>query len=164
MTRHVCGFVLRNDCALLSPLVVYLQETAAQIGVCDVTECTRIGVAIEEALVNALHHGNLEVNSDLRGGHDDLYYDLIARRCREPPYANRRIFVAAELTPDCAVFVVRDEGAGFDRASVPDPLDPAGLERASGRGLLLMRTFMDEVRFNDAGNAVTMTKRRRDEG
>ena len=163
MTRHRCVFVLPNDPALLVPLVVYLQEIAAQIGVCAVADCTRIGVAIQEALVNALHHGNLEVNSDLRNGHDELYYDLIVRRCHEPPYANRRIFVEADLTRDCAVFVVRDEGAGFDRTSVPDPLDPAGLERASGRGLLLMRTFMDEVLFNDAGNAVTMTKRRKEE-
>jgi CheY-like chemotaxis protein/anti-sigma regulatory factor (Ser/Thr protein kinase) len=161
MTRHRCDFVLHNDYAMLAPLVVYLQEIAAQIGVCDVTERTRIGVAIEEALVNALHHGNLEVTSDLRGVCDDGYYDLIARRCREPLYANRRIFVEAELTRDRAVVVVRDEGRGFDRAAVPDPLDPAGLERTSGRGLLLMRTFMDEVLFNDAGNAVTMIKRRK---
>jgi CheY-like chemotaxis protein/anti-sigma regulatory factor (Ser/Thr protein kinase) len=161
MTRHHCEFVLRNDCSLLAPLVVYLQEVLAQMGVCDVAECTRAGVAIEEALVNALHHGNLEVASDLRGCHDDVYYDTIARRCCEPPYSDRRIHVEADLTRDRAVFVVRDEGAGFDRQSVPDPLDPSGLDRASGRGLLLMRTFMDEVDFNASGNAVTMTKRRR---
>jgi CheY-like chemotaxis protein/anti-sigma regulatory factor (Ser/Thr protein kinase) len=161
MTRYWCGFVLRNEPALLAPLVAYFQEIATQMGICDLGECTRLGVAVEEALVNAMHHGNLEVGSDLRGGHDDVYYDLIARRCREPPYADRRIFVEAELTRDRGVFVVRDEGAGFDRSSVPNPLDADGLERASGRGLLLMRTFMDEVVFNDAGNAVTMVKRRR---
>jgi CheY-like chemotaxis protein/anti-sigma regulatory factor (Ser/Thr protein kinase) len=161
MTRHRCAFALPSDPALLAPLVVYLQEIASQIGVCDATDCTRIGVAIEEALVNALHHGNLEVDSDPRCGHDEVYYRLIAQRCRQSPYAGRRIFAEADLTRDCAVFTVRDEGPGFDRTSVPDPLDADGLDRASGRGLLLMRTFMDEVTFNDAGNAVTMTKRRK---
>ncbi len=161
MTRHRCEFVLHNDCSLLAPLVVYLQEVLAQMGLCSMAECTRAGVAIEEALVNALHHGNLEVASDLRGSHDDLYYATISRRCHEPPYANRRIYLDAELTRDRAVFVIRDEGAGFDRQSVPDPLDPAGLDRPCGRGLLLMRTFMDEVVFNAAGNSVTMTKRRK---
>ena len=46
-------------------------------------------------------------------------------------------------------------------AALPDPTDPTNLENASGRGLLLMRTFMDEVKYNDSGNAVTLTKRRR---
>jgi len=46
-------------------------------------------------------------------------------------------------------------------AALPDPTEPANLEKASGRGLLLMRTFMDEVKYNDAGNAVTLVKRRR---
>jgi len=60
--------------------------------------------------------------------------------------------------------VVRDDGPGFDPAEVPDPTVPEMLERASGRGMLLMRTFMDEVRYNKAGNEVTMIKRRDDRG
>ena len=55
-------------------------------------------------------------------------------------------------------FTVRDEGPGFDPSKLPDPTDPANLEKISGRGLLLMRTFMDEVRFNATGNEVTMVK------
>jgi anti-sigma regulatory factor (Ser/Thr protein kinase) len=54
---------------------------------------------------------------------------------------------------------VRDEGPGFDPGGLPDPTDPANLERPCGRGLLLMKTFMDEVRYNDRGNEVTMRKR-----
>jgi anti-sigma regulatory factor (Ser/Thr protein kinase) len=149
---------------MVTPLVVYFQEVLDQMGVCDLAECTSAGVALEEALVNALHHGNLEVPSELRGRGDDLYFDLLTRRCRELPYANRKVHVEADVTRQRGVFTVRDEGAGFDRNSVPNPLDPDGLERVSGRGLLLMRTFMDEVVFNEAGNAVTMTKRRRDAG
>ena len=72
----------------------------------------------------------------------------------------RRIHVLVTLSPSEARFVIRDEGPGFDPESVPDPTDPANLERESGRGLLLMRTFMDEVRFNQAGNEVTLIKRR----
>ncbi|HEY1379785.1 MAG TPA: ATP-binding protein [Gemmataceae bacterium] len=54
---------------------------------------------------------------------------------------------------------MRDEGPGFDPATLPDPLDPANLERASGRGLLLIRTFMTEVRHNDRGNEITLVLR-----
>jgi anti-sigma regulatory factor (Ser/Thr protein kinase) len=56
-------------------------------------------------------------------------------------------------------FVIRDEGPGFDPASLPDPTDPENIEKACGRGLLLMRTFMDKVDYNRTGNQVTLTKR-----
>ncbi len=158
MTRNHCSFVLGNDCSLLDPLVLYLQEIACQLGVCDESDGTRIGVALEEALVNALYHGNLGIGSELQGEHA-AYCELISRRCREPPYADRRICVDATLTRQDAVFVIRDEGAGFDPSKLPDPNDPANLERTCGRGILLMRAFMDEVIFNDAGNAVTLVKR-----
>jgi len=59
MTKSEHGFVLENDCTLFGPLVSYLQEEVAQIGVCDQGQCTRVGVALEEALANALYHGNL---------------------------------------------------------------------------------------------------------
>ncbi|MGE0608143.1 MAG: ATP-binding protein, partial [Pirellulales bacterium] len=49
---------------------------------------------------------------------------------------------------------------GFDPSKLPDPTDPANLEKASGRGLLLMRSFMDEVTYNATGNQITLVKRR----
>jgi len=58
---------------------------------------------------------------------------------------------------------VRDEGPGFDPASLPDPTDPANLDRPCGRGMLLMRTFMDNVIYNDRGNEVTLFKERESE-
>ena len=60
-------------------------------------------------------------------------------------------------------FVIRDEGKGFDWCGLPDPTDPQNLLKVSGRGVLLMKTFMDEVNFNQAGNEVTLVKRRSDD-
>ena len=56
-------------------------------------------------------------------------------------------------------YVIRDEGPGFDLKSLPDPRDPVNVERPSGRGMLLMRTFMDLVEYNAMGNMVTLFKR-----
>jgi len=160
MTKNECSFVLRNDNTLVESMVTYLQDCVTQMGLCDETERTRVGVALEEALVNALYHGNLEVGSELRGENDEAYFKLIARRSRESPYCERRIYVDAKLRRDQAIFVVRDEGMGFDPSALPDPNDPASLERAHGRGVLLMRAFMDEVRYNETGNQVMLIKRR----
>ncbi len=76
--------------------------------------------------------------------------------------ATRRIFVESSLSRESAKFVIRDQGRGFDPNSLPDPTDPANLEKAAGRGVLLMRSFMDEVSYNDRGNSVTLVKRRSD--
>jgi len=161
LTENRCSFVLGNDVALIESLVGHLQESAVQMGVCDEADVTRIGVALEEALINALYHGNLQVGSDLRGGDDQAYYALVTERCRETPFRDRRIHVSAKLTRDEAIFVIRDEGKGFDLSRLPDPDDPSALERASGRGLLLMRAFMDDVSYDPTGSVVTLVKRRK---
>ena len=77
-----------------------------------------------------------------------------------PPYRDRRVHFVAEESRTEAAYVVGDEGPGFDPASLPDPTDPANLHKEYGRGLLLIRTFMDEVHHNDRGNEITMIKRR----
>jgi CheY-like chemotaxis protein len=159
MTTSDCTFALENDCTLFGPLVAYLQEEVARLGLCDGAECTRIGVALEEALTNALYHGNLEVGSELREDDSQAYCALVEQRRRQKPYRDRQIHVQARLSREAANIVVRDEGSGFDAAALPDPTEPANLEKVSGRGVLLMRTFMDEVIYNEPGNAVTLIKR-----
>ena len=88
-------------------------------------------------------------------------WPLIEQRLRDEPYRSRRIFVDAQITSQEARFVVRDEGSGFDVQSLPTVDDPQALQGRVGRGLVLIRTFMDEVRYNDVGNEITMIHRRR---
>ena len=107
-----------------------------------------------------MYHGNLELSSALREADCEAYHALAEQRTQQPPYRDRRVFVKATLTEDEAVFTVRDEGPGFDPSLLPDPTNPSNLEKVSGRGILLMRTFMDDVIYNDVGNCVRLVKRR----
>ena len=159
-TRRTARFVIDNDPALVQPLIAVLQEDVLSMGLCDATSVIRIGVALEEALLNAIYHGNLGVSSKLKEEDDKAFYGLAHERRGEAPYSERRVRVAVRVTHDEASFVIADEGPGFDVASLPDPTDPEFLDRPSGRGLLLMRAFMDEVRYNPAGNRVALVKRR----
>lgn len=156
--QHV-EFAVENDQELIASLLQYLQEAARGMALCDESERIRLGVALQEAMTNACYHGNLEVSSELREIDHRAYYELARERMRLPPFSTRRIFVSATFSPEQAVYVIRDEGPGFDPGGLPDPRDPQNLEKASGRGLLLMQTFMDELRFNDRGNEVTLIKR-----
>jgi len=93
--------------------------------------CVRL--ALEEALVNAMKHGNQADRKKL-------------------------VHVTYRVTPGRFEVEIRDEGPGFDPADVPDPLDCENLERPCGRGLLLMRHYMTHVTFHPPGNRVSMSK------
>ena len=152
-------FILDNDTALIPSLIGHLENNLKRMKLCDENGLIRVAVALREALINAIHHGNLEIGSDLREKDDKQYYRLVQERRQQEPYQDRRVHVYAKESHRDAVYVIRDEGRGFDPSTLPDPTDPANLEKISGRGLLLIRTFMDEVHHNQAGNEITMVKR-----
>ena len=154
-------FVLENDLSLILSAVTFLKRGITDLRLGGESDRLRVGVALEEALVNAFYHGNLEVGSELREVDYKAYYELARQRCGEMPYKDRLVHVSARFNHQEAAYTVRDEGPGFDPSQLPDPTDPVNLDRPSGRGLLLMRTFMDDVRYNAAGNEVTLVKRKR---
>lgn len=160
MTKSDSTFELPNDLTLIPPLVSHLRQMTRYMGICNDSDRLRVGVALEEALVNAYFHGNLEVSSVLREQNHNEYHELAKQRMERDPYRGRKIHVETQLTRDQATFVVRDEGPGFNPESVPDPTDQKNLDRPWGRGLLLIKTFMDDLRFNESGNQVIMVKRR----
>jgi CheY-like chemotaxis protein len=169
MVRNEFTFHLTNDQALIDPLVDLVQQMVFGMRLCDSIERVRVGVALEQALLNALYRGNLELAAeDIQRSREMLLQgengNLVSQRRSESPYGQRRIHVDVSITPEQARFVVRDEGPGFDVNSLPEPGDPGTLEQEGGRGLVLMRTFMDEVSFNAQGNEVTMVKRRKAQG
>ena len=154
------SFVLENDLHLIASLVSYLTGVLRDSGMFDEADRHGISTALDEALTNAYFHGNLEVSSKIRERDARAYRALAEERRQAPPYRDRRIVVSVALTDDEVRFVIADEGRGFDVRAVPDPTLPENLEQPSGRGIFLMKTFLDEVTYNEAGNEVTLLKRR----
>ena len=160
LSRRVSRFVLDNDPALVGPVVAILREELETLGVCEAGAAARVGIALEEALLNAVYHGNLGVSSDLKRADDAAFHRLAAERRGAAPYRDRRVRLTARLSPAAATFEVADDGLGFDPASLPDPTAGCNVGRPCGRGLLLMRAFVDEVSYNRAGTRVRLVKRR----
>jgi len=153
-------YIIENDLALISSLANQIQQTMIRMRVCGESERIQVGIAIEEALVNAYYHGNLEVGTELRESDHKAFYALARERTQESPYKDRRIHVRVQITREKAVITIRDEGLGFDPESLPDPTDAANLEKPGGRGVMLMQAFADEVIYNEKGNEVTLVKAR----
>jgi serine/threonine-protein kinase RsbW len=126
-------FELPSDVALMNGVLQYLLERVAKLGLIK-PERSNLFVALDEAFVNAVKHGN---KNDPR----------------------KLVRITAELTPKEASFTVEDEGEGFNVQAIPDPCDPLNLFKSSGRGVLLMYNIMDEVEYNAQGNRVKMVKR-----
>jgi serine/threonine-protein kinase RsbW len=132
-THERIEFELPSDLALMSGVLQYLLERVAKMGVIS-PGGSNLFVALDEAFVNAVKHGNKNDPTKL-------------------------IRVGAELSPKEACFTIEDEGEGFDVETIPDPRDPANLFKSSGRGVLLIYNIMDEVEYNAQGNRVKMVKR-----
>lgn len=94
-----------------------------------------VKLALEEALVNAIRHGN-----------------------KQDP--SKEVRIEATVSDESVVIVIRDQGPGFDRAAVPDPTAEENLEKCSGRGILLIEAYMDEAEWTDRGRCLRMVKKR----
>lgn len=95
-----------------------------------------IKLALEEALINAIKHGN-KLDK------------------------NKVVHIQATVTPEQAEITIEDEGPGFNRASVPDPTSDENLERLHGRGILLMEAYMSSVEWSRGGRRIRMVRRNR---
>jgi len=158
VTESSISFTLENDSSLIPPMIEHLQS---HMVAWDETDRLRVGVALDESLLNAMHHGNLEVDSTLRDqGDGSGYQQAIAQRNQEAPFRDRKVKLDAKISSHEIKLSIADEGPGFLPDTVPDPTSSENLHKPSGRGLLLIRTFMSEVKHNETGNAITMIKRR----
>lgn len=158
-----CRYALPNDARLIRGLVDQIQEVMAGMEFGDSVERIRMGEALEEALLNAMYHGNLEIDKDqlakVRSQLDARVLDrLVQERCRDPNIAGRTILVIVHLTQQEARFVIRDQGRGFNVGFVDAGEGADHFEGGRHRGLTLMRSLMDDVAFNTAGNEITLRK------
>lgn len=150
-----------NDESQIPDIISRLELPMVELDLFDEGERMQIAMALDEALLNAMIHGNLEVSSELRQSDDGApYVNMIAKRKEEAPYNQRKVNIKLEASNEQITFTIRDEGPGFDAAALRDPTDPENIERAGGRGLLLINAFMDEVSHNEVGNEIRMVKRK----
>ncbi|MGE0606803.1 MAG: ATP-binding protein [Pirellulales bacterium] len=128
--RHVIPSVPHESRRVLDELLAQLREQSWVEH-----DVFSVHLAMEEALMNAIKHGN----------------KLDARKC---------IHVVCKLSPQMLRIEVTDEGSGFDPAAVPDCTEDDRLEVPSGRGLMLMKSFMTDVEYNERCNGVILEKAR----
>lgn len=165
LRRCEFDFELDNDAALIDPLVDLVQQMVAGMRLTDATGRFRVGAAVKEALLNAIYRGNLELSfAQLPDVRDEVpagdAASLVEERRKSLPYRDRRVRIFVKIDEHEARLVVRDEGPGFNPSALPQAGQPGSLDAQVGRGLVLLRAFLDEVVYSELGNEVTLVKRR----
>lgn len=127
-------FEVPSVISLMHDILDYLIKRVEKVGVVN-PETSNLFVALDEAFVNAVKHGNKFDSSKL-------------------------VRITADVSPEEARFTIEDEGDGFNVAEIPDPLNPENLFKTSGRGVLFIYNIMDEVKYNERGNRLTMVKKK----
>ena len=135
MTELRISYTLDSTLQTVDSAEEAANRMAAEAGFCQ-EEIAGIGMAVREAAINAVLHGNA--------------YDPC-----------KKVKLDLERTGENLVITIRDQGKGLDLSQVPDPLAPENLMKTSGRGLFLMRSFMDEVEINPSqtGTEIKLIKR-----
>ncbi|MCA9130624.1 MAG: response regulator [Planctomycetales bacterium] len=157
-------FKLPNSPRLLVTAIDLTMQLAAGMQLLSGVDRYRVGNALRHAASNAIYRGNLELSRQQwqQMGGDDAPMDsddpIVAERLASPRYQNRHVHYDARLMKDFVRVVIRDEGPGFDTKNALAAAESESLDENQGRGLVLIRNFMDKVSFNTAGNEITLVK------
>lgn len=144
---------------LARALLPHLTDGLSDLGIVEAQDLLNLDVALEEALSNAVIHGSLGLTEEyVKNKQDREAFDkAYAARKGDPRFQGKTVSVSVRITPTEATFVVEDKGAGFDPNALPGV--QTSIQGVQGRGLMLIRLFMDEVVHESGGRKLKMVKR-----
>ena len=149
-----------SDLTLLAPVVAYLgRELRVHFPGFDVP-VTEVKLALYEAIANAIEHGNLEIDYEAKTkamSEEGGIRALIEHRRADPKYRDRKLRVEAEYEAGSVRYRIRDQGPGFSPKGVEDRHNLGDVTALHGRGIHLMRHYMDDVSWSPTGNEIRMT-------
>ncbi len=144
-------------------VVDHLTGRAVQCGALTQKRAGRVLLALHEALTNAIVHGNLEISSELKERGDDSFARAVAERSADPRYGERHVDVRSVYDGQAVRWVLSDQGKGFDVPKALRRLDEEdGNTRPSGRGMVMIRAFVDDVSWEDGGRRAILSVRKGD--
>lgn len=146
----------------IEPTVEFLRQKAVLGGACQETRSGKLLVALHEAITNAIVHGNLGVGSELKEQGSSVFAQALAQRASDPEFAERTVDIVVDYNGEVCHWIITDQGNGFDveRVLACCMSDDPDVLLSSGRGILMMRSFLDNVRFELGGRRAILSLER----
>lgn len=152
-------FIIPSNIELIDGVSSYITDRAADVGIIPIKQKFYTQLAIDEAISNAILHGNLGINEQMSEDDEERARDVIYKERRQKPeFAEKKVFIDATVNTNKLEVTIEDEGIGFNHDELPDPTDKENVFRYHGRGIFVIKNIMDNVSFNEKGNQVTLVK------
>lgn len=129
-------------------------------GVLNEQDYYALKTALTEMLVNAIEHGNLGITFEEKkmALESNSFRNLLVEKLAKAEQYGREVVVTFSRNESSVTYVIRDQGLGFDPSKLPDLDDPESMWLENGRGIQISKALVDEVRYNQTGNEVTLVK------
>jgi len=141
----------------IKSLIPALQNHYQLLCALNKQEIHRIASCLFEAVNNAIVYGNLGLNPRLKTESLEKFWEKVKEKESIPELAEKKVTIKGTFSSNLLKFSVEDDGPGFDYKTLPDITEPNAAV-PGGRGLFIVRAFMDEVSWNEKGNSITMVK------
>lgn len=158
INNNIIDISIPSSVGLINNIVAFFQSQIDFFCRKYKLESAKLCLCLREALVNAVVHGNLEVPSVIKEGDWENFDKMVKERERHPEFGGRKVGIHYQVKDQCMIYEIADQGHGFDVDHLPNLNDPLSCMEVSGRGLIIIRSFMDEVTWNKEGNIIRMIK------
>ena len=152
-------YVIPNSIKFIKPISEHLTRDLANVGIVNSDYLINVKFGIQEMIINAIEHGNLEISyeqkSEMLTNGIDLN-EIIKKYSKNERYKNRKVIIKYILTKNSVKYVIKDQGNGFNWRKIPDCSNDENYLLEHGRGIMMTKNYFDKFYYNEKGNEVTM--------
>lgn len=152
-------YILKNNIGEVAGLI---KEICLEIsGVIDEANVNLFAAALYEVAINAIEHGNLGISYETKKEwiEKNIYHEKLAELLKTETAKNTFVEISLEIETDCITLTVKDEGDGFKPQKAIEKIKQEDIRRNSGRGMMMMKSYFDEIKYNETGNSITLIKK-----
>ena len=152
-------YILKNSIGEVAGLI---KDICSEIsGFIDEANINIFAAALYEVAINAIEHGNLGITYETKKEwiEKNIYHEKLTELLKTEKAKNTFVEISLEVENDCITLIVQDKGAGFKPQKAIEKIEREDVRRNSGRGMMMMKSYFDEIKYNETGNSITLLKR-----
>ncbi|WP_236847069.1 ATP-binding protein [Brachyspira catarrhinii] len=152
-------YILKNSIGEVAGLI---KDICGEIsGFIDEANVNLFAAALYEVAINAIEHGNLGISYETKKEwiEKNIYHEKLAELLKTEAAKNTFVEISLEIENGYITLIVRDEGEGFKPQKAIEKIKQEDFMRNSGRGMMMMKSYFDEIKYNETGNSITLLKK-----
>lgn len=152
-------YILKNNIGDVAGLI---KEICIEISDCiDEANINLFAAALYEVAINAIEHGNLGISYETKKEwiEKSIYQEKLAELLKSEKAKNTFVMISLEVEESSLTLTVQDEGSGFKPQKEMEKIIKEDFMRNCGRGMMMMKSYFDEIKYNDTGNSITLIKK-----